>query len=133
MSSPNVANDEILALASQVQNFVPEAADRRPSFFLSLAPTTSASYPRQKKVVIDPVGTVVPAPAVLEKTELSDTAAASTPVPETAEVKQRRSSSLSSSDSNKNGPMFRFLKLGPVHWGEHLDDHQQDWHEVAIE
>ncbi|EFW99463.1 hypothetical protein CMQ_7831 [Grosmannia clavigera kw1407] len=140
MSSPNMPNAEILALASQVQNFLPETADRQPSFFLSLAPATSASYPRPKKAVVAPVGAAVAA-AVSEKKELSDSttvvAAAMTSVeeavPEKTSVKQRRSSSLSSSDSIKSGPVFRFLKLGPVHWGEHLDDHQQDWNEVAIE
>ncbi|KAI1844591.1 hypothetical protein JX265_001577 [Neoarthrinium moseri] len=41
----------------------------------------------------------------------------------------RRSSSLSSNDSAK----LRFLKLGPVHYGEHRDEHKADYHEVAIE
>lgn len=37
------------------------------------------------------------------------------------EVAPRRKSSLS-------GP--RILKLGPVHWGEHLSEHKEDFHEV---
>jgi len=40
----------------------------------------------------------------------------------------RRTSSM---DSDK--PTFRILKLGPVHLGEHPDDHKEDWHEVAVE
>ncbi|KAH7027439.1 uncharacterized protein B0I36DRAFT_364642 [Microdochium trichocladiopsis] len=35
----------------------------------------------------------------------------------------RRSSSLSSAGSMK------ILKLGPVHWGEHVDEHKDDFHE----
>jgi hypothetical protein len=35
---------------------------------------------------------------------------------------QRRSSSISSG--------YKVLKLGPVHWGEHQDDHKEDFHEV---
>jgi hypothetical protein len=25
----------------------------------------------------------------------------------------------------------KILKLGPVHWGEHLDEHKDDFHEIA--
>ncbi|KAI1331354.1 hypothetical protein F5Y16DRAFT_265950 [Xylariaceae sp. FL0255] len=39
----------------------------------------------------------------------------------------RRSSSVSSA----GGP--RVLKLGPVHWGEHPDEHKEDFHEIAVE
>ncbi|KAI0021102.1 hypothetical protein F4780DRAFT_778852 [Xylariomycetidae sp. FL0641] len=39
----------------------------------------------------------------------------------------RRSSSVSSVGS------LRFLKLGPVHWGEHPDEHKEDFHDVAID
>ncbi|KAI8628857.1 hypothetical protein F5Y19DRAFT_475945 [Xylariaceae sp. FL1651] len=39
----------------------------------------------------------------------------------------RRSSSVSSAGS------LRVLKLGPVHWGEHPDEHKEDFHEVAVE
>ncbi|KAM4058422.1 hypothetical protein HRG_006608 [Hirsutella rhossiliensis] len=47
---------------------------------------------------------------------------ASRPAPANgAEPSSRRSSSASST-----GP--RVLKLGPVHWGEHLDDHKEDFY-----
>ena len=75
-----------------------------PKTFLSLAPTTSESYPTTQ-----------------------DTTPAAAP---------RRSSSTSttSGEASKN---LRFLKLGPVHWGEHPGDHKGDWHavtnEVAVE
>ncbi|KAI0598993.1 hypothetical protein F4775DRAFT_591780 [Biscogniauxia sp. FL1348] len=39
----------------------------------------------------------------------------------------RRSSSLSSVGS------LRFLKLSPVHWGEHPDEHKEDYHEAVVE
>lgn len=35
----------------------------------------------------------------------------------------RRKSSVGSSP--------KILKLGPVHWGEHLDEHKDDFHEIA--
>lgn len=40
----------------------------------------------------------------------------------------RRTSSM---DSDK--PTFKILKLGPVHLGEHIGEHKEDWHEVAVE
>jgi len=38
-------------------------------------------------------------------------------------LQSRRASSVST-DTSANQ---RFLKLGPVHWGEHLDEHKGDW------
>ncbi|KAG5913902.1 hypothetical protein E4U42_000810 [Claviceps africana] len=67
------------------------------TFFLPLAPATSASYPQ--------------APARAQ------------PASE-AQPAHRRSSSSSSS-----GSRHRILKLGPVHYGEHLDEHKGDFHE----
>ncbi|KAK5632657.1 hypothetical protein RRF57_008371 [Xylaria bambusicola] len=40
----------------------------------------------------------------------------------------RRSSSVSSAGSV---PSLRVLKLGPVHYGEHPDEHKEDFHEIA--
>jgi len=77
----------------------PEAPERRPSTFLSLAPATSTSYPQQQ-----PRKTALPAGGP-------------------AEEKRRTSSS-------GGGP--RILKLGPVHGGQHLGDHDEDFHEVAV-
>ncbi len=68
-----------------------------PTNFLSLAPSTSESYPSVQD--IKPAG-------------------------------PRRSSSTSTSSETKS---LRFLKLGPVHWGEHPDEHKEDWHEVTNE
>ncbi|GAW22698.1 hypothetical protein ANO14919_122410 [Xylariales sp. No.14919] len=42
----------------------------------------------------------------------------------------RRSSSVSSAGSTGG---LRVLKLGPVHYGEHPDEHKEDFHEVAVE
>ncbi|EFZ03585.1 hypothetical protein MHUMG1_04251 [Metarhizium humberi] len=75
------------------------------SFFLPLAPTTSASYPR------------APASRTSPRVVAADMAPAPEPV-------RRRSSSSSSGG-------FRVLKLSPVHWGEHLDDHKEDFHEAT--
>ena len=47
----------------------------------------------------------------------------SAPKADGAEEKRRSSSSSS-------GP--RILKLGPVHGGQHLGEHDEDWHEVAV-
>ncbi|KAH6697907.1 hypothetical protein EV126DRAFT_524207 [Verticillium dahliae] len=61
----------------------------RPTNFLSLAPTTSSTYPQ---------------------------------APDASRPLARRSSSVSSSNSNAAG--LQFLRLGPVHYGEHPDDRE---------
>ncbi len=67
----------------------------------------------------------------------SETAAAATDVAPLAAVeeldasgipKQRRSSSLASDESGN--AKLRFLKLGPVHWGE--GDGKGDWSEAGV-
>ncbi|OHE93488.1 hypothetical protein CORC01_11174 [Colletotrichum orchidophilum] len=82
------------------------------SVFLSLAPTTSSSYPfRQQQTA------AVTEPAALK----------------------RRTSSVSS-DGRKEGAAaaptaptgLRFLKLGPVHYGEHPDEHKSDWNPALL-
>ncbi len=108
------SNEDINTLANQAKNFTPDAADRRPSYFLSLAPATSNSYPKTQ-----------------ESAYISSTAVAADDAAALVDAKQRRSSSLSS--TNSTAPGLRILKLGPVHWGEHRDEHKGDWHEVAIE
>ncbi len=86
--------------------------------FLALAPNTSSSYPReQRKSIPLPLETDA---AVAESAKEDDSAAKS------------RASSLSS-ENDQNTTVRRFLKLGPVHWGEHQDDHKGDWHDVAVE
>ncbi|EQB51684.1 hypothetical protein CGLO_08753 [Colletotrichum gloeosporioides Cg-14] len=74
------------------------------SVFLSLAPTTSSSYPF--KAQQQPAAVASPAPAPIK----------------------RRTSSVSSAASNG----LRFLKLGPVHYGEHPDEHKEDWHPALL-
>ncbi|KAL6919729.1 hypothetical protein ACHAPO_008723 [Fusarium lateritium] len=85
------------------QNFLPLTPPPKSSF-LSLAPATSPSYPQK--------------PAVRSQTRPST---------------ERRSSveSDASSSSNSNNS-YRILKLGPVHWGEHADDHKHDFHDVVL-
>ncbi|KAK2593213.1 hypothetical protein QQS21_009100 [Conoideocrella luteorostrata] len=75
------------------------------SFFLPLAPATSASYPQ--------------APASRAATNVDGQSTTA------AQPSRRRSSSSSSSTTSGH----RILKLGPVHWGEHQDDHKEDFHE----
>ncbi|KAL3958881.1 hypothetical protein ACCO45_007043 [Purpureocillium lilacinum] len=43
---------------------------------------------------------------------------------------QQQPSSRRSSSSSSTG--YKVLKLGPVHWGEHLDDHKLDYHETVV-
>ncbi len=89
------------------------SAEQRPATFLNLAPNTSNSYPREQRKSLS--ATTAP----VESTSGDDAAAKS------------RASSLSSDGSGSS--VQRVLKLGPVHWGEHQDDHKGDWHEVAVE
>jgi hypothetical protein len=114
MSTPTT--EELRQLGEQVVEFSSMAVQRRPSTFLSLAPSTSESYPRtQRAQQQQPLTTE----ALAEATQ---------PDIPSAETTKRRTSSLSS-DASK----FRFLRLGPVHWGEHQDDNKADFHNVAVE
>jgi hypothetical protein len=113
---------EVRKLEEQAHGaFIPEAAEVPPSSFLSLAPTTSASFPQGPRLRQSTTTTVPLTAAAL--------AAASE---EDQELVKRRTSSLSS-DGVKRANVNRFLRLGPVHFGEHSDDHNSDWHEVAVE
>ncbi|KAK4157741.1 hypothetical protein C8A00DRAFT_39890 [Chaetomidium leptoderma] len=113
--STTPTSEALRQLSEQVVDFTPAAAaQRRPSTFLSLAPKTSESYPRTQRAK-QPLTAEVLAEATKEKDA-------------DAESLKRRTSSLSS-DASK----LRFLRLGPVHWGEHQDDNKADFHEVAVE
>lgn len=119
MSSPNAA--EIRQLSQQAQPFTADR-ERRPSTFLSLTPNTSESHPRTQKAK-DTTVSALTADALTQATKEGDS-----PV---LMAKQHRTSSLSSDGSKTR---LRFLKLGPVHWGEHQGaENQGDWHEVAVE
>ncbi|KAM0248396.1 hypothetical protein ACHAQJ_009470 [Trichoderma viride] len=141
-------------------------ADRRPSFFLSLAPATSASYPQpdrrpsatertvrpRRASISSPTGLrvlklspvycgehigqnkddfydVPASPVVAPSTFLSLAPATSASYPQmpssrSGALPERRRSSSSSTTG------FRVLKLGPVYWGEHADDHKDDFHDI---
>jgi hypothetical protein len=90
--------------------------------FLSLAPATSSSYPITQKT----------RPTQTPETALPLTAAALAQATDEAADAKQRTSSLSS-DGSKSGAGLRFLKLGPVHQGEHLDGAKGDWHDLAVE
>lgn len=85
-----------------------------PAFFLPLAPATSASYPQAPASRAHERASVIPAPAE---------EVAPAPI-------LRRSSSVSSGGSATSG--YRVLKLGPVHWGEHLGEHKHDFHNADM-
>ncbi|KAK7430219.1 hypothetical protein QQZ08_003194 [Neonectria magnoliae] len=85
-----------------------------PSAFLSLAPATSASYPKKQ---------------VRSHNRAQNIPSGS----EAVEELPRRSSSASSiSTSSNSNNSYRVLKLGPVHWGEHPDEHKEDFHDIIL-
>ncbi|KAF4993362.1 hypothetical protein FGRMN_6536 [Fusarium graminum] len=43
-----------------------------------------------------------------------------------------RRSSTESSSSSSSSNTYRILKLGPVHYGEHADEHTHDFHDVIL-
>ncbi|KAF4442720.1 hypothetical protein F53441_11661 [Fusarium austroafricanum] len=84
------------------QKFLPLTPAPKSSF-LSLAPATSPSYPQK--------------PAVRSHTR---------------PAAPRRASTESSSSSSSSNNSYRILKLGPVHYGEHADEHKHDFHDVIL-
>jgi len=50
------------------------------------------------------------------------------PAPEQSAASRR-----TSSQGSESAKGLRFLKLGPVHYGEHRDEHKGDFHDVAVE
>jgi len=97
--------------------------------FLSLAPTTSASYPSSPKSKLPLPATTLP-PALAPENAGAE---ASPIIPEVLDMKIRRSSSSGSDESVSGSPTQRrrFLKLGPVHFG--MDgDGKGDWSEEVI-
>ncbi|KAH6711630.1 hypothetical protein BKA61DRAFT_94893 [Leptodontidium sp. MPI-SDFR-AT-0119] len=120
------SRSDILALAfSGQENNVPAAEERaqlQTHTFLSLAPTTSASYPLAKPSPAAKALSAESKPAVTEEALALALAAPAVPVEKT-----RRSSSLSSDGSLMQ--KRRFLKLGPVHFGAG----DGDWSEEVVE
>jgi hypothetical protein len=98
----------------------------RGTSFLSLAPTTSASYPPTPK---SPTQAPEPAAPVQQSAQADASTVAETNAPAappadevTEHLKIRRSSSSGSDASSKRG----YLKLGPVHFGEGNGDWSED-------
>jgi hypothetical protein len=106
-----------------------------PAGFLSLAPTTSSSYPLAATKSAVPAST--PASSEPDAADaalpLTPTALAQVPVVVVADATKQRTESHSSTGSSQSGAGLRYLKLGPVHQGEHLDGAKGDWHEAAVE
>jgi hypothetical protein len=122
-----------MALTGQ-ENFIPVAEEQRPHRFLSLAPVIGASYPARPAFEA-PI--VASAPVQTTTKTTSNTPAEITPANETGilaaliegehEPKTRRSSSVTSDGSAKDGTQRRrFLRLGPVHYGVGLGDWSED-------
>ncbi|RDA89055.1 hypothetical protein CP532_2264 [Ophiocordyceps camponoti-leonardi (nom. inval.)] len=90
---------------------------RLPAGFLTLAPTTSSSYPR--------VQTSHSASSSSAPSPTSE----SSPPHHSASSSRRCSSSSSGTTTTTTTTTgsYRFLKLGPVHWGEHLGDDKGDF------
>lgn len=136
MSSPPTP-EELLSMAFLGQeNFTPAAEERQQPRFLSLAPTTSASYPSTPSVKSpapqSPLQAAIKTPnnTMAKSTParaVNATSATSSAAVIDESLKSRRSSSLSSDGSNQKK---RFLKLGPVHFG---DGGKNDWSEDVVE
>ena len=108
-----------------------------PMTFLSLAPTTSSSYPlhRRSSSATTTISASVPTldattasneSAIIEEPASNSTSIANPIAGEIAltAARTRRTSSMTSNGSNAK----RFLKLGPIHGWE---DHSDVWSEVA--
>lgn len=127
----STSNAELIAIAlNGSENLVPAAEERSQVAvhkFLSLAPTTSASYPSTPK---SPTLKAAPVQKPIEAATADSAAEIATPAlpidVDAAEHKTRRSSSLSSTGSLM--AKRRFLKLGPVHFGEG----DGDWSEQVV-
>ncbi|KAF4620136.1 hypothetical protein G7Y89_g14687 [Cudoniella acicularis] len=135
-SSPT-SSAELLALASSGQeNFMPAAEEAQqdlPHKFLSLAPTVSASYPSSPKPRSSIATPLSPSAQTPDNNQVEPTAAIPEPkVLDSDLSKSRRSSSMSSEGSNAGlNQRRRFLRLGPVHYGEDRDG-KGDWSEEVI-
>jgi hypothetical protein len=121
-SSPVIEDTEVRVLGLPVG---------LPHTFLSLAPTTSASYPVPRKLF-----PVTEASRVWTEVREINATTASIATPEVIGhdmLNARRSSSMSSEASAGASPSQRkrFLRLGPVHQGEHIDENG-DWSEEVI-
>jgi len=135
--SSSATREELLSMAFLGQeNFTPAAEEQQVPRFLSLAPTTSASYPSTPVFKSPSPQSPVQAATDTPNNTMADPtpvrALTSSPTMPSAAVideamKTRRSSSLSSDGTQKR----RFLKLGPVHFGE--GSGKDDWSEAVDE
>ncbi|KFH45501.1 hypothetical protein ACRE_036850 [Hapsidospora chrysogenum ATCC 11550] len=112
MSSPDERRPSTFLRLTPDTPIVAEEQQHRPWTFLSLAPDTSSTYPRVQ---------------TRRSSSLSSEATTATSAVEATaqpvEIQPRRKS------SDASGP--RILKLGPVHWGEHLSENKDDFYAVG--
>jgi len=141
-SNPTQIREELLApKAAEVATYVPVVKDSTikvvglpvglPHNFLPLSPTTSAFYPVSRK--IKPA--VEAAKATTAEDKQADITLSIISAPQVSGQEMwnaSRSSSMSSEASCASpGQRQRFLRLGPVHDGEHADENG-DWSEEVI-
>lgn len=122
---------ELISIAFLGQeNFNPAAEEQRAPRFLSLAPTTSSSYPTSPSVKSPAPESPVQSPKTVAEPATAKADSTTAVMPSAAIIdealKTRRSSSLGSDGGNQKR---RFLKLGPVHFG--AGDGQDEWSEVV--
>ncbi|TVY83524.1 hypothetical protein LSUE1_G001971 [Lachnellula suecica] len=138
-SSPTLTRDELPAFAAQhtflvLTSEVRLTQPQQPTRFLTLAPTTSASYPSSPTTSPLPIrnlpGAQMPKDTGLEVTQTVTPIVLASEVLEADLLKAIRSSS-SGSDESAGSPTQQkgFLKLGAVHFG---GDGKGDWSEDVI-
>lgn len=111
-----------------------------PTTFLSLAPTTSSSYPTHRRTSSEEKPAVAAAramhkchfcgneSAIIEEPASTTTSIANPIAGEISPALTNRTRRTSSMTSNGSGIGRRFLKLGPIHGWE---DHSAVWSEVV--
>ncbi|PQK11175.1 hypothetical protein BB8028_0002g14930 [Beauveria bassiana] len=106
MSSSSIQN-QFLVLSPEIRpaKVQPAAAAAAAPRFLSLAPDVSASHPRAQRTRAD--------------SDASSSAASAD------------SPTLAAVDAAVPVSNTRVLKLSPVHWGAHVEDHQGDYHDLV--
>ncbi|KAJ6786052.1 hypothetical protein PWT90_02746 [Aphanocladium album] len=104
--------NQFLCLAPEIR---PAAVLPSPTKFLSLAPDVSDSHPRAQRTRAD--------------------SSASSSAGSSSSSSSRSGSASPTLAAQQQDPTVavantRVLKLSPVHWGAHAEDHQGDYHDV---
>ncbi|KAM3431937.1 hypothetical protein MY4824_006845 [Beauveria thailandica] len=97
--------NQFLILSPEIRPAKAQPAAAAAPRFLSLAPDVSASHPRSQRTRAD--------------SDASSSAASAA------------SPTLAAVDAAVPVSNTRVLKLSPVHWGAHVEDHQGDYHDLV--